>query len=105
MTKDFTNIARLYKALSAPNRLMILDMLIGGELCACELLLKLNITQPTLSHHMDILSECGLVNWRKSGKWTYYSLNKETFGELRVFLDSIATEDDMDSLVVCERQY
>lgn len=70
--------AAVFKALSDPNRLMIVDMLSCGELCACKILEKFNITQPTLSHHMKTLCECGLVVARKEGKWSYYSLDNET---------------------------
>ena len=74
MTKNFAN-ARVFKALCDENRLMILEMLQSGEKCACVLLEKLNITQPTLSHHMKILVESGIVSSRKQGKWTHYSIN------------------------------
>lgn len=55
--------------------LQILEMLQGGEKCACVLLEQLKITQPTLSHHMKILTESGVVSARKDGKWTYYSIS------------------------------
>lgn len=67
----------IFKALSDNNRLQIVDMLSCGELCACKILEKFNITQPTLSHHMKTLCEAGLVTTRKQGSWNYYSLNKE----------------------------
>jgi len=73
--------AGLFKALADINRLMIVDMLSRGELCACKILEKFRISQPTLSHHMRILCGCGLVNGRKEGKWTYYSLNEKTVRE------------------------
>jgi ArsR family transcriptional regulator len=66
--------AELFKALADPNRLQILDMLCKGELCACKILEKFNISQPTLSHHMKILCDCGIVDKRKAGKWMYYSI-------------------------------
>lgn len=69
--------SRLFKALGDPNRLCILDILMREEKCACELLAGLEIGQSTLSHHMKILAEAGLVNCRKVGKWTHYSLNRE----------------------------
>lgn len=72
--------ARVFKAFCDENRLMILDMLQGGEKCACVLLEKLNITQPTLSHHMKILCDSGIVASRKEGKWTHYSIS-ESGGE------------------------
>ena len=68
--------ARVFKAFCDENRLMILEMLQSGEKCACVLLEKLDITQPTLSHHMKILVESGIVSPRKEGKWTYYSISE-----------------------------
>ena len=67
--------ARVFKAFCDENRLMILEMLRSGEKCACVLLEKLEITQPTLSHHMKILCDSGIVTARKEGKWTYYSIS------------------------------
>jgi ArsR family transcriptional regulator len=68
--------ARVFKAFCDENRLMILEMLQSGEKCACVLLIKLKIGQSTLSHHMKILVESGMVSARKQGKWTYYSINE-----------------------------
>jgi len=67
--------ARVFKAFCDENRLMILEMLQNGEKCACVLLEKLKISQPTLSHHMKILVDSGIVSARKEGKWTHYSIN------------------------------
>ena len=74
-----SEIAVICKALGDENRVQIIKMLTGGELCACKILDAFKITQPTLSHHMKILTECNLVNSRKEGKWTYYSINSGTF--------------------------
>jgi ArsR family transcriptional regulator len=71
------NTARIFKAFCDDNRLMILEMLQNGEKCACVLLEKLEITQPTLSHHMKILVDSGIVSARKEGKWTHYSISCE----------------------------
>ncbi|MDY0177003.1 MAG: metalloregulator ArsR/SmtB family transcription factor [Lentisphaeria bacterium] len=68
--------AKVFKALCDENRLMILEMLQSGEKCACILLEKLVITQPTLSHHMKVLLKSGIVTPRKEGKWTHYSINE-----------------------------
>ena len=73
---------------------MIVDMLSCGELCACKILEKFNITQPTLSHHMKILCDCGLVRGRKEGKWTYYSLNDDKVRDFKDFLSSITTDKE-----------
>ena len=91
MVDVYINHARFFKALSDPNRLMIVDMLSCGELCACVILAKFKITQPTLSHHMKILCECGLVTSRKEGKWTYYSLNSGAVQDFRAFLEKVTT--------------
>ena len=78
-----------FKALSDPTRLEIVNMLSCGELCACKILERFQITQPTLSHHMKILCDSGLVNGRKEGKWTYYSLNGEAVNEFKEYLSAI----------------
>ncbi|MBO4386532.1 MAG: helix-turn-helix transcriptional regulator [Treponema sp.] len=78
-----SEIALICKALGDENRVQIIGMLTGGELCACKILDAFNITQPTLSHHMKILTDCNLVNSRKEGKWTYYSINCEKFSDLK----------------------
>jgi ArsR family transcriptional regulator len=92
--KIYTQNINCFKALSDENRLVIIDMLSCGELCACEILEKLRITQPTLSHHMKILCSCGLVNARKEGKWIYYSLNSEKIKKFKMFLHSITSSKD-----------
>lgn len=75
MEDNYTRYAKVFKAFCDENRLVILQMLGSGEKCACKLQDELSIGQPTLSHHMKILCESGVVNARKSGKWTYYSIN------------------------------
>jgi len=85
---------KFFKALSDVNRLMILDMLSCGELCACMLLEKLNINQSTLSHHMKILCDCSLVNARKDGKWMHYTLNAKVINSLKNFLNLITSNKD-----------
>lgn len=69
--------AMVFKAFCDENRLMILELLQTGEKCACKLLEDLNIGQSTLSHHMKILCDSGVVNARKEGKWTHYSISVE----------------------------
>jgi len=84
---DMSNIVLIFKALSNSNRLQIVELLSGTELCACKILEKFEITQPTLSHHMKILSDCGLINTRKHGKWSYYSLNLETLEKFKHYIN------------------
>ena len=87
----YEKYARVFKVLSDPNRLMILDMLSGGELCACVILMKLKITQPTLSHHMKTLCDGGIVNGRKEGKWMYYSLNQTAIRGFMQFFEEVTS--------------
>ena len=77
--------ARIFKALSDPNRLAILELLRGGEQCACVLLEQLSLTKSGLSYHMKILCASGLVDSRQEGKWTHYRLNP-TGGERAIDL-------------------
>lgn len=86
--------ALLFKALSDETRLKIIDMLSCDELCACDILEAFAITQPTLSYHMKILTECGLVNARKDGAWTRYTLNQDLISALKAFLEHITTDKD-----------
>jgi len=91
----------LLKALADTNRLKIVDMLSCEELCACRILEKFDFTQPTLSHHMKILCDCGLVVARKEGKWMYYSLDKNAVQSFRDFLAEITTYKE-NCICVCE---
>lgn len=74
MTNQF-EIAKIFKAFSDERRIHILEKLKDGEKCACDLLKDMKISQPTLSHHMKILCDSGVVNARKEGKWMHYSIN------------------------------
>lgn len=82
------------KALSDKNRLLILDMLSCGEMCACEIMNGLDLTQPTISHHMKILVKSRIVIARKSGKWMHYSINRDTIVDLKKYLDHITMDKD-----------
>lgn len=75
MKIDEKKTATLFKAFCDENRIKILLLLLSGEKCACKLLDEMNITQPTLSHHMKILCDSGIVVGRKDGKWMYYSIS------------------------------
>ena len=74
---DERKTALIFKAFCDENRIRILKLLRGGEKCACKLLEELNISQPTLSHHMKILCDSGIVVGRKEGKWMHYSICAE----------------------------
>lgn len=81
--KETRDLSRVFKALSDPKRLGILRLLDVREMCVCELMVALNMTQPNLSHHVKILEREGFVEKRKEGKWTFYSsLYKERMKQL-----------------------
>ncbi len=87
MTRE--EVSLICKAMSDVNRIRIIEMLTLGEKCGCELLEELQITQPTLSHHMKLLSECGLISSYKEGKWQHYSINCNRFMEFKSYINSV----------------
>ena len=74
--------AERFRALGDENRLRILELLADRELCAADILKSMSIVQSTLSHHMKILTESGIVNCRKQGKWSYYSIDRDVRARL-----------------------
>jgi len=66
--------SKFFKALADETRLRILRLLEVREMCVCEVMVALNLTQPTASHHLGILENVGLVTDRKEGKWVFYSI-------------------------------
>ena len=81
--------AKMCKALSDVNRVQILHLLQSGEKCACALLEDLQVSQPTLSHHMKILCDAGLVTGRKEGKWVHYSICRYGAEDMQTALQSL----------------
>lgn len=94
MEKNYEVNAKIFKALSDPNRIKIIDILSCEEKCACDILENFNFTQPTLSHHMKVLIECDLVVARKEGTWNYYTLNSVNANRLALFLMNIITDTE-----------
>lgn len=89
MNIDEKKTATVFKAFCDENRIRILDMLSTGEKCACRLLEEIDVTQPTLSHHMKILCDSGIVVGRKEGKWTHYSISQKGIDEAQKYLDTL----------------
>lgn len=88
---DAAELARGFNALSDPVRLRVLSILAAspqGEVCVCDLVGPLAKSQPTISHHLKVLSEAGLVRGDRRGKWVWYSLERERLAELRAAIDS-----------------
>lgn len=85
------DIEQSLKALADGNRLRIVQMIAKeNAICARDLLKELDITQPTLSHHMKALVGCGLVKSTKKGRWCYYSIDGEHARELADFMGKLA---------------
>ncbi|MCI2062869.1 MAG: metalloregulator ArsR/SmtB family transcription factor [Eubacteriaceae bacterium] len=89
-------VTAICRALGDSNRLQIVQMLTQGEKCACNILDAFEITQPTMSHHMKILCECGLVKCRKEGKWCHYSIDCERFREFKDFITEVSCCDNAE---------
>lgn len=85
---------KMLKALADENRLAVLELLKDGEKCACVLLEKLSISQSTLSHHMKILCDSGIVDYRKDGVWIHYSISEEGSKRLREKIEFYTTKSE-----------
>lgn len=89
----YEELAKVCKALADPKRLQILSMLSQQPLCACKILEAFSITQPTLSHDMKLLCGAGLAIPEKRGRWTHYTLDRDTLHRVRQAIGGL-----MDSL-------
>lgn len=94
MKLNYEENSIVIKALADPSRLQIIDILSCGEKCACDLLEHFDFTQPTLSHHMKVLMDCGIVKCRKDGLWSHYSLNTADCNRLIIFLMNVFTDTE-----------
>ena len=92
LNNNYGEYALFMKALGDETRAKIFHMLSGGELCACNILEEFHITQPTLSYHMKILCESGLVNGRRDGIWMKYSINENSLNTLINLFDDIGSK-------------
>ncbi len=103
MDVDYSSITKVFKALSDENRLKVIQVLKNGEACACTLLDELEISQPTLSHHMKILVDSSIVESRRDGKWTYYRLSVEDCESAKSMLHELLTRsEDYKSKCICD---
>lgn len=91
MATAYGEHARVFKAFCDEKRLRIIELLRSGEKCACVLIEQLNMPQSSLSYHMKILCESGIVDSRPEGKWTYYKISEKGSDEAMVLLKAITT--------------
>lgn len=89
------NLARMFKALGDPTRVKLLSLIAtapDGEACVCDLTAPVNLSQPTVSHHMKQLVEAGLATGEKRGRWTYYRIVPPVLASLSAALDVAGPE-------------
>ena len=98
-------IANIFKALSDDTRLRAIKLLQERELCVCELMQVLEMSQPRISRHLNVLKNAGLVEDRREGKWIHYSLREETHGkEIKILLDSMVVMGNDDAVVRADKK-
>jgi ArsR family transcriptional regulator, arsenate/arsenite/antimonite-responsive transcriptional repressor len=98
---DLTTITRRFHALSDETRLRIVDLLRSGERCVCELTDALDLGQSLLSFHLRVLKDAGLVTDRREGRWAYYALDIEAFGQLESFVGAMPCTKLSTNLARC----
>ena len=85
-TTDLARTARWFYALSDETRLRVIELLVNGEQCVCQLQEAIGAAQSRLSFHLRVLREAGLVNDRRAGRWVHYSLRADAFEEMASFV-------------------
>ena len=88
-TEDAQEFARILKAIAEPARLRLVSLVAaheGNEACVCDLIDPVGLGQPTVSHHLKILVDAGVLDREKRGIWSYYSLRAETLERVAAFL-------------------
>lgn len=86
---DAERLARVLKALADPARLQLVSLLLaapGGEVCVADLVGALQLSQPTVSHHLRVLHDAGLLRREPRGSWVWYSVAGDRLEEIRAFL-------------------
>lgn len=90
--KNLERVARWFHALGDETRLQIIEILIEGEQCVCDLTDALQTGQSRLSFHLKTLKDAGLLKDRPEGRWVYYSVNPEMLAELQEFLAALQAD-------------
>ena len=97
MATVYEERAKVFKALCDERRQKILELLQGGEKCACVLIEEMNMPQSSLSYHMKILCESGIVTGREEGKWTHYQISSYGSEKAIELLKEITTVVETDA--------
>ena len=101
METKYEEHAKIFKAFCDKKRLRILELLRGGEKCACVLLEQLDLGQSGLSYHMKILVESGVVESRQEGKWTHYKISQQGSDYAGILLKELTTPDGVTEEIDC----
>lgn len=101
MENTYERNARVFKAFCDARRLRILDLLRGGEKCACVLVEEMGMPQSSLSYHMKILCESGVVVGREEGKWTHYHISQSGSREAMALLQAITAAEKTAGAGTC----
>ncbi len=88
-TSSHVRSAQLFHALSDEARLQIIDILLDGEHCVCDLMGHIDAAQSRLSYHLKVLKDAGLVTDRREGRWSYYTLQRDAFLEAEELLTAL----------------
>jgi ArsR family transcriptional regulator len=92
---NYEKTSLILKAMADSKRLLIIDLLSGGTLCACEVLEHFDFTQPTLSHHMKVLEKAGIVSVNKRSQWHHYTLRADFVEEFMSSMTSLLAKSPM----------
>jgi ArsR family transcriptional regulator len=87
--RQAARMAEVAKALGDPIRIQLVDVLRkhAGQVCVCELVPLFDLSQPTVSHHLKVLRDAGIVGSERRGLWSFYYVNPESLEELSAWLD------------------
>lgn len=97
MATVYEERAKVFKALCDARRQRILELLHGGEKCACVLIEEMGMPQSSLSYHMKILCESGIVTSREEGKWTHYQISRQGSEKAVALLKTITAVEETDA--------
>lgn len=99
---DYEKVSLVLKAISDPKRIKIIDLLSCGSLCACDVLKHFDFTQPTLSHHMKVLENAGIVSVSKQSQWHHYALREDFIQEFMGSMIQLFSNNEEDC--VCKNK-
>ena len=100
-TSSLTRSAQLFHALSDEARLQIIEILLDGEHCVCDLMTHIDAAQSRLSYHLKVLKDAGLVSDRREGRWSYYTLQRGAFVEAEGLLAGLRPRAGRASRPTC----